>query len=288
MTEYQPYGVRHFLRRMEPESAGELRRRLVPLLDGQGVPKGGYADPDQFQTSGILVYRTLVLRRSPSESRPPSNYQLAWRGRYYEVWQRPDGDPGILRHLPLGDAVQPGGTPLCSDVLRLAVLAGRSGRLASVARQPVIAVNLATIPSPHDWRVDSDTRVVPNGSGGTLETHVRAPVGGRYNFWLGGSFRDRIRLLVDGRAVADMRHWINNAGEYTPFGSAVLTHGAHNVVLEYQGPDLHPGSGGAQFGFGPLVLSRDDDDAPVAIVRSADARTLCGSNLDWVEALEPE
>ena len=100
MTEYQPYGVRHFLRRMEPESAGELRRRLVPLLDGQGVPKGGYADLDEFQTSGILVYKTLVLRRSPSESRPPSNYQLAWRGRYYEVWQRPDGEPGILRTSP--------------------------------------------------------------------------------------------------------------------------------------------------------------------------------------------
>jgi hypothetical protein len=176
---------------------------------------------------------------------------------------------------------------LCSDVLQLAVLAGRSGRLASVARQPVIAVNLATIPTPQGWRVDSDARVVPNGSGGTLETDVRAPVAGRYNFWLGGSFRDRMRLLVDGRVVADMRHWINNAGQYTPFGSAVLTHGAHRVVLEYDGSDLHPGSGGAQFGLGPLVLSRDDDDAPVAIVRSADATTLCGRNLDWIEALEP-
>jgi hypothetical protein len=286
MTEYEPYGVRHFLRRTDPESPGELRRRLIPLLDGQSVPKGGYADLDQFQTSGILVYRTLALRRSPSESRPPSNYQLAWRGRYYEVWQRPDGDPGILRHLPLGDAVQPGGTPSCDEVLKLAVLAGRSGRLAAVARQPVIAVNLATIPSPKGWQADADGRVVPNGDGGTLETDVRAPVAGRYSFWLGGSFRDRIRLLVDGRVVADKRHWINAAGQYAPFGTAVLRRGARHVVLEYQGPDLHPGSGGAQFGFGPLILSRHDD-APVTIVPSADARTLCGRNLDWIEALGP-
>jgi hypothetical protein len=94
-------------------------------------------------------------------------------------------------------------------------------------------------------------------------------------------------LLVDGKVVADMRHWINNAGQYTPFGSAVLGRGTHHVLLEYQGPDLHPGSGGAQFGFGPLVFSRDDDDAPVAIVRSADATRLCGRNLDWIEALKP-
>ena len=135
--------------------------------------------------------------------------------------------------------------------------------------------------------MDSDGRVVPNGSGGTLETDVRAPVGGRYSFWLGGSFRGRMRLLVDGEVVADIRHWINNAGQYTPFGSAVLRRGAHHFVLEYQGPDLHPGSGGAQFGLGPLVLSRDDDDAPVGIVPSADARMLCGRNLDWIEALGP-
>ena len=287
LTEYEPYGVRHFLRRMDPESPGELRRRLVPLLDGQVVPKGGYADLDQFQTSGILVYRTLALRRSPSESRPPSNYQLVWRGRYYEVWQRPDGDPGILRHLPLGDSVQPGGTPSCSEVLQLAVLAGPSGRLASVARRPVIEVNLSTIPSPHGWRVDSDGRVVPNEDGGTLETDVRAPARERYNFWLGGSFRDRMRLLVDGKVIADMSHWINDSGQYAPFGTALLRRGAHRVVLEYQGPDLHPGSRGPQFGFGPLVLSRDDDNAPVTIVPSADARTLCGRNLDWIEALEP-
>ncbi len=58
MTEYQPYGVRHFLRHLDPESAGELRRRLIPLLSGEGVAKGGYADLDQFQTDGILVYKT--------------------------------------------------------------------------------------------------------------------------------------------------------------------------------------------------------------------------------------
>lgn len=287
MTEYQPYGVRHFLRHLDPESAGELRRRLIPLLSGEGVAKGGYADLDQFQTDGILVYKTIVLRRSPAESRPPSNYRLVLRGRFYDVWQRPDGNAGILRHLPLGDAFQPGGTAPCAQVARLATLAGPSGRLASVARKPVIAVSLGQLPLPAGWQADSAGEVVPDASGGTLDTGVVARVAGRYSFWLGGSFRDRMRLLIDGKVVADMRHWLSEAGEYTPFGSAVLTRGPHRVTLEYQGSDLHPGSGGAQFGFGPLLLGRGGDDPPVAIVPSADARRLCGRNLDWIEALGP-
>ena len=65
MTEYQPYGVRHFLRDAAPEGASELRRRKVPLLSGHGLRKGLTADVDRFQLGGILVYRTLVLRRAP-------------------------------------------------------------------------------------------------------------------------------------------------------------------------------------------------------------------------------
>ena len=42
--------------------------------------------------------------RSPVASRPSSAYQLVWRGRYYDVWQRPDSYQAIGEHLPLGDA----------------------------------------------------------------------------------------------------------------------------------------------------------------------------------------
>ena len=85
MTDTEPYGVRHFLRSLDPEGAADRRRRLVPLLDGQGLAKGTYADLDQFQLAGILVYKTLVLDRSPLESRPPSDYRLVWSGRFYDV-----------------------------------------------------------------------------------------------------------------------------------------------------------------------------------------------------------
>src|SRR5436305_13536860 len=86
MTEYQPYGVRHFLRNAAAEGASELRVRPVTLTDGGTLPKAAYADLDQFQLSALLEYRTLVLRRSPVDRRPPSAVELV-RGRlWYEVW----------------------------------------------------------------------------------------------------------------------------------------------------------------------------------------------------------
>jgi hypothetical protein len=93
MTEYQPYGVRHFLRELDAEGASELRRRLVPLRNGSTVPKAGFADLAAFRPDALLTYRTLVLRRTPVGSRPPAPYRLVWQRRFYEVWQRPETVP---------------------------------------------------------------------------------------------------------------------------------------------------------------------------------------------------
>ena len=74
MTEYQPYGVRHFLRRLDPEGASELRRRPVQLRDGRLLSKGETAPIDAFAPEALLVYRTLVLLRSGPGGVPPSPF----------------------------------------------------------------------------------------------------------------------------------------------------------------------------------------------------------------------
>ena len=127
MTEYEPYGVRHFLRRLDPEGASELRRRLVPLRNGESLEKLQPADIDEFQLGGLMVYRTLVLRTSPVESRPPSPFKLVRQYRFYDVWQRPDATSGVIEHLPLGDALHPTSIARCRDVRRLAREAGPAG-----------------------------------------------------------------------------------------------------------------------------------------------------------------
>lgn len=126
MTEYQPYGVRHFLRDMAPEGASELRRRQVLLEDGTSLEKGETADIDRFAFPELLTYRALVIRRSPANSRPPEPFVRAWRGHYYEVWVKQDDAPTPVAHLALGSAVDPGGVPECADVLRLANGIGRA------------------------------------------------------------------------------------------------------------------------------------------------------------------
>ncbi|HEX6785554.1 MAG TPA: hypothetical protein VF076_00035, partial [Acidimicrobiales bacterium] len=88
MTEYQPYGVRHFLRRLDPEGASELRRRLVPLADGRVLGKGETAPIDAFAPDTVRVYRSLVLLRATG-GLPPTPFRLVRRGTYYDVWQRP-------------------------------------------------------------------------------------------------------------------------------------------------------------------------------------------------------
>ena len=52
MTEYQPYGVRHFLRRLDPEGARSGAARPVSLRTGGMLDKAQYADLDAFDLGG--------------------------------------------------------------------------------------------------------------------------------------------------------------------------------------------------------------------------------------------
>lgn len=77
MTEYNPYGARHFLRELDGEAASELRERTVPLRGGGTVEKGFDVDVDALDPDGLFEYRTLVLRRSPLPTRPTTTRPMA-------------------------------------------------------------------------------------------------------------------------------------------------------------------------------------------------------------------
>jgi hypothetical protein len=289
MTEYAPYGVRHFLRHMDPEGASELRRRLIPLHNGQPLEKGAYADIDDFQLSGILVYRTLVLVHSPSASRPPSVYRLVWSGPYYDVWQRPQVQTArILEHVPLGNDSQPAAAPACGEVLRIArVAAASNGRVATVVRSPVTIVDLSAAVLPATWQRYTDTAgAVDPSRPGTLHAAVNLPIAGRYGLWLSGSFHPRLELSVDGHRLAIAGNQLNHPGVDTPLGQTQFASGPHNVSLLYAGANLFPGSAGTPPTLGPLVLSRSTaESSAVTYLRPAQARSLCGKRLDWIEAI---
>ena len=70
LTEYNPFGARHFLREGDPEGVSELRRRRIPLVDGDPVPKGLAADTDELSPEDLLVYRSWSCDGLRRRSRP--------------------------------------------------------------------------------------------------------------------------------------------------------------------------------------------------------------------------
>jgi hypothetical protein len=251
MTEYEPYGVRHFLRRLDAEGVSELRRNVIPLRSGQPVAPQVYMDIDRFRLDAVLVYRTLVLRRSPVASTPLSAYTRVWRGSWYEVWQRRK-DERVLAHLPLGSALDPSGVPRCADVAELARTSGAT-RLVARERAPVATGRFA-------------------GEGA-------------YTVWVGGSFLGRVEGLVDGGAVGAARHQLEWTGQYIELGSVRLAAGTHGAGLRTSAGGWRPGSvGEAPFPLGPLVVATGDDARRVDVAASA-ARTLCGRRFDWIDAV---
>src|SRR5207249_519368 len=105
---------------------------------------------DEFQLSAMLVYRTIVVRRSPGESRPPAEYALRWSGRYYDVWQRPvRATSRVLTYSIFGDQVNAGAPPPCALVGRLAQVARRDhASLAAAVRATAVVADLANASRP--------------------------------------------------------------------------------------------------------------------------------------------
>jgi hypothetical protein len=262
MTTYEPYGARHFLRRLDPEGASELRRRFDYLTNGTMLDKGESADIDRIRLDGLLVYRTLVLRRGPAASRPPSVYHLAWSGRYYEVWQRPEKmKQTIVRHIPLGNESQAAASAPCGQVERL-----RGSALVTATRPQ--AISLGNPPSR-----------------GSVTRSVSVPVDGVYTAWIAGDWFGLASVSIDGRTVGSMRAELSWPGLYTDLGSTPLAAGAHDVTVRYEPGGWHPGSGGTPYAFGPAALSLVDSREPVARVSPSRASMLCGLPWDWVEAV---
>jgi hypothetical protein len=234
----------------------------VPLRHGGEVRKGYAVDTDELSIDGLFEFRTLVLRRSPVRSRPPLPYRLAWTGRYYEVWQRPEGERTPPEHLPLGNEEDPATVPECGTVEALAARAleagGRRARLLAARHAPT-------------YDATSGPFSVPRSGG--------------YAAWLKGSIRGEDELFVDGREFGRARHQIENEGGWIEIGEGPLRAGRHDAELRFGGADLHPGSGGfPRPEVGPLLFSPvEPGSGQLVSVPATAAERLCGHSWDWIE-----
>jgi hypothetical protein len=245
------------------------------------VPKGRSADTDALDPEGLVVYRTLVLRRSPVQSRPPGAYRLRWSGRDYEVWQRRPGDVVSPRRLGLGGRLDPDARPECAAVRRLAA----DGDLLAARAAPRVRVALSDGASslPEGWVAAGGPAAIP-AEPAAMRLEFSVPRAGAYEAWLRGSVRPAAELSVDDETVGSIRHELNNLGGFASFGNVELERGRHEAELRLDAPDAHPGSGGVATAIGPLVLSAGEAaDAELVRVAADDAPSLCGREWDWVE-----
>jgi hypothetical protein len=285
MTEYEPYGARHFLRDADAEGASELRRRPVQLTSGKTLEKGETADIDEFALPGLLEYRTLIPRRSPLASRPPLPFQLLEAGDDYEVWQS-DGRPPPLEHLALQGTEGPSAVPSCAEVERLAALPGARHLAASVRSEPTW-IELGRLSLPEGWKVGGGGAYVTPSSDGTATGSFEVAEAGSYGVWLGGSPRGDVTVEVDGQVAGTSGSTLDHADEYRQVGTVDLEPGRHTIAFTYEsaGP-LSPGTGGEVFPLGPIILSTDTAaEARVEVVNVSEAASLCERPLDWIEAL---
>jgi hypothetical protein len=299
LTDYEPYAARHFLRDLDVDGTWPFR---IPLGGGRSfLPEKNSLriDTEAFDKPSLLDYRTIVRRHNPASSYPAAAYRLAWSGRYWEVWQRIPRPGRIVAHLALGGGGQPVGRPKCRDVLAIARQVGSNGVLAFSERPSLNEAELAPVPV---WTSHTTGAAVPNElRSGVVKGSFDVPRTGRYGFWMSGTFYRRVQLRIDGKAVSKpRREWNFSFPNYVFVGASNLSRGAHSVEVHYGDEgSLHPGTGGhaavapglgvaplVQFGFGPLVFSRESPDWRVTYSKPFQARHLCGKTLDWVEAIE--
>jgi hypothetical protein len=182
----------------------------------------------------------------------------------------------VVAHLPLGRPLEPAAVPPCARVARLASL----GRPIAPPRPLNLVWPLTAARRPADW-VSLGSDVIPRGSG-TASLDVELPRSARYRLWIGGSVRGTVEVAVDGKRVGRMSSQLQNAGQWLDLGSTQMRAGTHRLTLAVTLPALHPGTGGAAFPLGPIVLQ---PESRAWLFSPSRPKALCGRTLDWVEAL---
>src|SRR5262245_55309060 len=287
-TEFEEFG-KHFLRDGDPEGSSEgWQRRYAPLRNGQYVHQGFTYDLDEFPLAYVRYYRTIVVRKSPIGSRPPSNYRLIDSTKYYDVWQRDEASArSVVEHMSLGSRWQRGGRPRCKEVMRFAEVAKRTHAALAYVRAPrSFAIFPAKSAFPPAWFVDptEDFVLRPRGPGHVQDSTIVTTAPGTYDVWIEGSFARGYEVLLDGREVGRIEHDSNVRDLFGWVTSLSLQPGRHVVRLVRPSGSFEPGDGVLEM-LGPIMLTQQLSDDEVRRVEPAKASSLCGRWLDWVEVV---
>jgi hypothetical protein len=316
VNEFEAYAGRHFLREGAPVEPAEYRPVTLPLRSGAILTKSASANLDGFPLSTLGPYRSIVTRRSPTESRPPSVYQLVWQGHYYQLWQRPETPSlAILEHIPFGEenahpycgnasnqpsqpicSISPVSVPPCPQLLGFARRAAeRHATLLAYQRAEPTFTRGDEVLWPRAWIHEAEGHALIPTTPGTALGHIAVPTSQLYELFLGGSFGRGFEVRVDGRKVGAVKNQLAGYTHYVPVTQVYLTRGVHTFEYTYPHADLTPGDAetldvgeyapDVRFTSLSAVALQPLEFPPSELIsaRPANAKSLCGRPLDWVE-----
>ena len=240
-------------------------------------------DLDLMELSYVQRFPAILLRRSPDASRPPANYGLAYRNRFYELWRREPGRE-VLEHMPLQQLHQASVSPSCPELLAMAERAPAGTELVGARREP---------PALFDFPRRVTAGWVPTYMPGVVvPTQPGDPSGrvalkeGRYRVWLRGSTGRRLSVFLDGRRVGRVKG-VNTPEQWLPAGEVQVGDGVHAVRLLRPGGSLAPGDGNPGE-LGPVAFEPTDEVGGLVTAAPAAAESaFCGQPWDWIEVVRP-
>lgn len=233
----------------------------------------------------------LVVRRSPYRSRPPSDFVLARRGRYYEVWRRTTRTR-VIAHEPLGPFfLDPSARVTTETARRMGGVARRLGaRLAYVPRRNLRLARPSLSAFSPGWSVFGGYpgSVVPSGPG-RLETAMQIPETGTYRIWMAGSITRDVVLQLNGRTIGRMPRGLNNPGANSIVATVRLPRDIYRINVIQAGGNLEPGNGGFRSSLrhlGPIAFQPVTEVGDHVQTLSASSwRRLVGKRVDWIEVI---
>jgi hypothetical protein len=288
----------HFLRRSDAFTGNfgpvvESRPDLPPRPAGWMNVRW---DVNDLSLPFVEHNRYIVAGRTPLAARPPANFRLVRRGRFYDVWER-QSSPEVLAHEPVGvmnrryavSLAQAGSVAGCGQLAALAARARREGgRLAYVERPDVPVLSPHVMVRPPEWPPfgGDPLSVTTYGPPGTAAAAVEVPRAGRYQVWVQGRFDRALSVDVADRRVGKVGpRELGPAGQAFRIGAIDLQAGRAGIVVTRPDNDLAPGDAGTSRLLGPVILQPADDAQRVAEAAPDVYRGLCGRRLDWVEVV---
>jgi hypothetical protein len=246
-------------------------------------------DPNDLDQSYLQGLRLLVLGRSPTLSRPPADFRLVDQTRFYDVWKRTE-TPQVLEHTSIGGGLSPQGPQTCAQIRRIGVQAARRhGHIDYVVQPALPSFDPVKSVHPPAWYPNvGDDSVKPdllqlNQQAGTVTGKVRIPAAGRYQVWLEGSLTQPVSVSVGLRPAGSVSDQLGPPGLFRQVGTVTLTAGEQPVVIRRSGAGLGPTNYAPGDSLGPLVLVNGSETAALQQIPAADARSLCGRALEWIE-----